>query len=189
MWMPFSTTDNNFGFYFSATYQLLSSFHSCFAVVTLDALPIFFMSYVIAFVKVINVEIKALTDKNEGRRNVEIAGTSNRSLYITNQTKEDEEIMQKLTKLIKIQIKVKEIVMKIENLFTGVFLVQGSMSVFILCMIPFLMIFVSEKLFKSIKNFNKNLFHTGSRNFSARSLLIVLNSDDDRSFSAMLLWK
>lgn len=113
MWFPFAPS-NGIKFRLTAVYHLLTSLHSSCLSVTLDVIPIFFLSYVIGFIKVLERKIKSL-------------GTS---------PLQDQNISN-LKKCFETQIKIKDAVKDFEEIFTVIMSIQGGTSVVLLCVISF----------------------------------------------------
>lgn len=119
MWFPYDAEANIISLYPTALFQMFSSIHNCSLCIALDMLPIFFMSYVAMFIEILCDDLEEI-----GR-----GETSNKTLV----------------KCVEIQIKIKKIIVNIEEIFSGVLMAQGIMSVVILCTTSFIMTVVSNR--------------------------------------------
>lgn len=135
MWLSFDAEKNVFIFYPIALYQLVSSLHNCTMCVALDFLPIFFMSYSIGFMEMLYDQLGKL-----GREKVD-----GNSLKVENSDGTDD-ILKELVECMKTQIAIKNILTKIEEIFSSVLMVQGLMSVIIFCTTSFTIAEVSKCL-------------------------------------------
>lgn len=127
MWFPYNAERDVVSLYPTAVFQMFSSFHNCSLCIALDMIPIFFMSYVVGFIEIL-------------RNNLEQIGASESiNCSVLNQAQE----LKTLVKCVDVHIKIKRIVVEIEELFSGVLMAQGIMSVIILCTTSFSMTVVS----------------------------------------------
>lgn len=122
MWFPFEIEGSKLTLYPVAFFQLMSGLHNCSIVIALDMLPIFSINYAIFFTEV-------LCDRLEDFKMQADLG--------------NDENLKKLKQCIELQVAIKQIVAKIEEIFSNVLLLQGIMSVAILCFISFSMTVVS----------------------------------------------
>lgn len=162
MWFPYDAEADIISLYPTALFQMFSSMHNCSLCIALDMLPIFFMSYVAMFIEILCDDLLEI-----GR-----GGTSK----IT------------LVKCVEVQIKIKKIIVNIEEIFSGVLMAQGIMSVVILCTTSFIMTVVSHRWLIFIICVSSNAF-ADSRNSGSRLSAFIFDSDGLRNLFSLSLWQ
>ena len=132
MWFPYDT-DNRLLYWFSAAYQVFDTICFAFVLLSVDFLPVFFMSYAIGFLEVLCDRLASLKKK----KIINIQPTK----LVNNKSREEEicdnqiqcENYDEFKKCIQFQLKIDEYFKQIEKTFSIVLFVQGMMSVLILC--------------------------------------------------------
>lgn len=131
MWLPFDTAENVFMFYIVAFFQLLDGLHNISICIGLDMLPIFLVSYMIAFIETLCDQLEDLKEQ-----------TNLLPLRKPSDANSDQGL-KTLQMYIRIQIEIRRITSWIEQLFSNILLSQGILSIVILCTISFSMTVVS----------------------------------------------
>lgn len=130
VWFPFETINSETGFWIASIYLIFSSFVVSVVDISLDTLPVIFMTFAIGL-------INELSDRLVEIGNTEPTNSKNKSNNQDLDTKE-------LVKCIKIHQKIKEFVEEIHGNFSTVILVQGLFSALMLCTGAFTMSTVSS---------------------------------------------
>lgn len=145
-------TNNDTIFILLALYQMSPVF-ICIITITLDCMPIFFLSLVTGV-------IEELSDRMEdiGRKLSIKEIFKNPQRIVVNQS--DDEIMKELLKCVKIHLKIKKFIEEIQGSFSLVIAVQGILSSIIFCSTAFMLSLVSfgNKLLKFKSVYNKKLW-------------------------------
>ena len=127
IWFPYNTDENLWAYVIVAAYASLEILVYGHVIVTLDLFLVFFFSYAIGFMEVLCDSLGSI-----------------RKQYLEHSSRQDFNHNQKeLKKLIGFQIKVDEYLKKFLISFSWIFVLQGLISVVILCTTFFVMINVS----------------------------------------------
>jgi hypothetical protein len=150
MWAPWTHDDDNgIIFWLTASYQLVDLSIAAPAMLIMDTLPIFFMTYATGLIEELtccleNVSIEP-QKKIEKKRSGNEPGPSHGKTIIKVQpiVPREDEPLKALQKLIPIHVKIKTFVLDIQDLFGTIFFLQEFMSISILCTTAFALTLVS----------------------------------------------
>jgi hypothetical protein len=143
-WFPFDTKDSSFGFWFASTFLIGDSFLAAVTDVSLDILPVIFMSFAIGLVEELADRFEAIGKDNEGKQSKAMKDKQPKATKII---KPGTSLLEKpkpnhkreFIKCVKIQQKIKEFVSEIQANFSAAISIQGILSTVILCMNAFTM--------------------------------------------------
>lgn len=133
MWLPWDYNQNEIAFWVMAFYQVVIGFIVAPAVIILDTIPAFVMSFVTGLIEELNDRLEQITLNSIKKQ---IDGKSSRCLI-------DKFSLDELEKCIVIQQKIKSLVKEIGDVFGAILWVQGFMSTLILCTTSFSLTVVS----------------------------------------------
>ncbi|CRK88697.1 CLUMA_CG002373, isoform A [Clunio marinus] len=126
-WSPFNHEQNIFGFVIVSFYESLTSGVFCGVVVAEDIFPVYFFNIISGMLQELNERISYITKKRENSGNGESTGK---------RTKHDEHFME-LLRCVEIHHRIKKVIQKVENIFSAMIVIQGIMSVILICTIAF----------------------------------------------------
>jgi hypothetical protein len=134
-WFPFDTNYGGIGFWIASCYMILNTIIPIAAIcISLDILPVIFMSFAIGLVKELEARLSEI-----GTNKIVHAGTSRKiSIKPSQETCQNE-----LRKCLEIHLRIKNFVADIHENFSTAIFIQGLMSSMIICMCAFTMSVVS----------------------------------------------
>lgn len=136
MWFPYDYKNVEVLFWLSASYQIVITCIISGVDITMDTLPIFFMSTIYGMLEQLQEKMENLKQP----KNLLIDGPS-----ITRINREENS--KELLKCIKYHLKIIEITRKVERRFSIVLLAQGFMSTLIMCTTAYALTIVSSLIF------------------------------------------
>lgn len=145
-----SVIDTELKYYTAATYNVIDSIIGCSINVTLDGLPVIFMSCAVAMVNGLSRRIEKIGQeiKVTALKKVDQRRPHAKKLV---QTVDKEKLhFKELVRCVEIHLKLKEFTREIEDHFSTIILVQGLMSSVIFCTTMYLLSSVSEALIKNV---------------------------------------
>jgi 7tm Odorant receptor len=168
-WGPFDYEQNIYKFVTVAMYNIITSIVSSFAILSLDILPIYFISFSSGMIEELSLKMEKICDEETEEEKLEkllktynLLTVNPKRLPPVSVNKAMEEAKKKaeqiklhkarlaeLEKCIEIHGKINKFVKKIEKIFSPVIFVQGAMSMIMLCTDVFVLSKVS--LFQNFK--------------------------------------
>lgn len=123
--------DTEFKYYTAALYDTVNPAIASSINLSLDCLPVFFMSYAIAIVNELSIRLEKIGEKTQN------AGSESRESERCH--------LNELIECVNIHLKVKELTRNIEQHFSTIILVQGLMSSIIFCTCIYVLSLVNHK--------------------------------------------
>lgn len=130
MWLPYSI-DNELKFWLTLVYQQTLRTIFIPVIIVMDVFPSLLKIFAAGL-------IEELSDQLEGLANTKPSEGSN-------QIQSEQNVVKELITCIKNHLRIKKIIAEIEEVFVRIFMVQGLMSIVILCMTTLTLTFVSFK--------------------------------------------
>lgn len=150
MWLPFDHKSNQFLLWSTIAYQLLACFIYIPLNFTLEAIPLFFIFYLVGLTEELSDKLKGIIEEySSAKKDDKIESTSNQPAVTdqVNTRAENEVHLKELLQCIEIQLKIKSLVVDFGDIYSKSFWVQGFFSSWILCTTVFWVIFCLFVLF------------------------------------------
>jgi hypothetical protein len=195
MWLPYDV-DSFLPFAFTIAWQQSALIIPLIAAYIINVFPLLLMSSVAGMIEELAGRIEKIgvgTAKKKKKKVVKfknlkegVAGHSQAPEDKTNEIEEDKAV-EELKKCIEIQLKIREIIEGINEIFGKAIWIQGLLSTMILCTTTYAMTLVGSIIFA---HSTKIIVFMSSGHFNLiHHVLLLSPSDGLRDFDAMQLWK